>query len=447
MGAIHHPRFIQSRMQRLPRSASYKMYVDFFLFRNRFLSIDGIDEDCQFKSSQDTFQVLDTRQFVLESYSQEEKSKITMSSTEENKETEEDRLNYLLDRGVEISTPEEREAARKANATSVPLIFQQLAKIGQNDATKEDGSFEFVMIPYDESKPMTTITLPASFVNTHRGDVIPEFVKPYFAADKNSVDAALLQEQATKQFASGQGIKGKDGKEVDMSRISASAMNAVAAQGSVETFCLVHPADTNGYTGVYIYLDEVGMLKKLPVNKRAGAIGGNCGYHPAPIFYGDVFVGRTKTKPRMANVDFVAGVDTNGGAEWMRRAISENLAWQQAMNEATGKSSKLQQMQPAHAGTDGDVAQESNFSWTQDEEEIELTVPISASGVNKKELKVVYKPRVVTVSYKGETIVKLDLFESVDVDGCMWTLNSEKTKVIITCEKADPDKIWPRIGA
>ena len=220
------------------------MYVDFFLFRNRFLSIDAIDEDCQFKSTQDTFWELDTRQFVLESYSQEEKSTINMSG-EENKETEEDRLNYLLDRGVEISTPEEREAARKANATSVPLIFQQLAKIGQNDATKEDGSVEFVMIPYDESKPMTTITLPASFVNTHRGDVIPEFVKPYFAADKNSVDAALLQEQATKQFASGQGIKGKDGKEVDMSRISASAMNAVAAQGSVETFCLVQLVDTS----------------------------------------------------------------------------------------------------------------------------------------------------------------------------------------------------------
>mmetsp|Transcript_16758 Transcript_16758/g.41877 ORF Transcript_16758/g.41877 Transcript_16758/m.41877 type:complete len:369 (-) Transcript_16758:492-1598(-) len=368
-----------------------------------------------------------------------------MSSSDENKETDEDRLNYLLDRGVEISTPEEREAARRANATSVAPIFQQLFKSG---STKEDGDVQFVMIPHDESKPMSTITLPASFVQSHRGDVIPEFVKPYFAADKSSVDASLLQEQATKQFASGQGIQGKDGKQVDMSRISTSAMNAVAAQGSVETFCLTHPADTNNYTGVYVYLDEVGMLKKLPVNKRAGAIGGTCGYHPAPIFYGDVFVGRTQTQPRMANVDFVAGADTDGGAEWMRRAVSENLAWQQAMNEATGKSAKLKAMeQPAHAGTDGDVAQESNFSWTQDEEEIEFTVPISASGLNKKELKVVYKPKVVTVSYQGETIVRVDLFESVDVDGCTWTLNGNKTKVVITCEKADPGKIWPRIGA
>jgi hypothetical protein len=367
-------------------------------------------------------------------------------SSEENKESEEDRLNYLLDRGVEISTPEQREATRKANASSVAPIFQQLSKLSLDDS--EDGGVQLVWIPQDESKPMATLTLPASFLKDHRGDAIPEFVKPYFAANKKSVDASLLQAQASKQFSSGQGIKGVDGKPVDMSRISTSAMNAVAAEGSVETFCLTHPADTNGYTGVYVYLDEVGMLKKLPVNKRAGAMGGACGYHPAPIFYGDIFVGRTRTKPIMANVDFVAGIDTDGSAEWIRRAPSENLAWQQAMNEATGKSAKLKQMeQPAHAGTEGSVAQESNFSWTQDEEEIELTVPITASGVNKKQLKVVYKPRVVTVSYQGETIVRLELFESVDVDGCAWTLNSDKTKVVVTCEKADPGKIWPRIGS
>lgn len=357
-----------------------------------------------------------------------------------------DRLNFLLDRGVEISTPEEREANRKASAKSVAPIFLQL--YGDSSGEKEDGGIQFVLIPHDESKPMSTVTVPASFIKEHRGDVIPNFVKPYFGANKQSIDEGLLQAQTSKQFSSGQGIKGKDGKTVDMSRISASAMNAVAAEGSVETFCLTHPADTNKYTGVYIYLDEVGMLKKLPLNKRAGAIGGACGYHPAPIFYGDIFVGRTQIRPRTANVDFVAGIDTDGGSEWMRRAVSENLAWQQALNEATGKSSKLKQMeQPAHAGTDGAVAQEANFTWTQDEEEIELTVPISADGVNKKNLKVVYKPKVVTVSYEGATIVSLDFFESVDVDGCTWTLNNDKTKVVITCEKADPGKIWPRIGS
>lgn len=368
-----------------------------------------------------------------------------------NSSEDEDRLNYLKDRGVEISTPEEREALRKANASSVAPILQQLSNLNLDNTGDDTESIKFVWVPADESKPMKTLLVPSSFLKENRGDAIPNFVKPFFAADKTRVDGSLLQKQATKQFTSGgQGssIKGPDGKpvDIDMSKISTSAMNAVAAEGSVETFCLVHPADTNQYTGVYIYLDEVGMLKKLPVNKRAGGIGGACGYNPAPIFYGDVFVGRTQTKPKMANVDFEAGIDTDyGRAEWMRRAISENLAWQQAMNEATGKSPKLAQMeQPAHAGTEGSVAQESGFSWTQDEEEVEITLPMKIS-VNKKEVKVIFHPRKVAISYQGKSVEIIELFESVDVDGCTWTLNGDKTKLIITCEKADPDKIWPRI--
>ncbi|VEU44667.1 unnamed protein product [Pseudo-nitzschia multistriata] len=371
-----------------------------------------------------------------------------MSST--NSE-DEDRLNYLKDRGVEISTPEEREASRRANESSVAPILQQLYGLSLGTDGGDGEGVKFVWIPADESKAMKTMVVPPSFIEANRGDVMPNFVKPFFAADKTRVDAGLLQKQATKQFtAGGEGssIKGKDGKpvDIDMSKISPAALNAVAAQGSVETFCLVHPADTNDYTGVYIYLDEVGMLKKLPSNKRASSIGGACGYNPAPIFYGDVFVARVKTKPSMFNVDFEAGVDTDyGRAEWMRRAVSENLAWQQAMNEATGKSPKLAQMeQPAHAGTDGSVAQESGFSWTQDGDEVEITVPMNAA-VNKKEVKVVFRPGFVVVSYQGKEVERIDLYESVDVDGCTWTLSSDKTKLIVTCEKADPDKIWPRI--
>ncbi|OEU11452.1 hypothetical protein FRACYDRAFT_276823 [Fragilariopsis cylindrus CCMP1102] len=305
---------------------------------------------------------------------------------------------------------------------------------------------------------MKTVKLPVTFTNDHgtrSGDLITTFVKPYFA-DRRSVDANILQQTATKHFSSGgtiQGVGGTDGGGIDMSKISPSAMNAVAAEGSVETFPLVHPAETNEYTGVYIYLDEVGMLKKLPSNKRASQIGGSCGYNPPPIFYGDIFVGRTQTKPKMINVDFEAGIDTAGNAEWMKRAVSENLAWQQGMNAATGRKD---QVQPAHAGTDGAVAEESNFTWTQDEEEIELTVPIittevaagSSIVINKKEIQVIYKPKVVTVSYQGDEIVRVSLYDSVDVDGCTWTLNTDKTitRLIITCEKQDPGKIWPRIG-
>ena len=113
---------------------------------------------------------------------------------------------------------------------------------------------------------------------------------------------------------------------------------------------MVHPADTNNYEGVYIYLDEVGLLKKLPHNTRASQFAIACGYHPPPNFYGDVFIGRVKTRPIIHNVGFVAGVDTDRNAIWMQRAISENLTWQQEVNRIKGTSSETQ---PAAIGTDG----------------------------------------------------------------------------------------------
>jgi hypothetical protein len=166
-------------------------------------------------------------------------------------ESAEDRLNYLRERGVEISTHEERAAAKKANANVVAPIFEQLAKLSVNDDDDDDGSdgsIKFVLIPHDDSKPMITVKLPSTFTNNHgsrSGDLITTFVKPYFA-DRRSVDANILQQTATKHFSSGtiQGVGGSDGGGIDMSKISPSAMNAVAAEGSVEVsfwswFCSV----------------------------------------------------------------------------------------------------------------------------------------------------------------------------------------------------------------
>ena len=261
------------------------------------------------------------------------------------------------------------------------------------------------------------------------------FLKPYFA-DRKSIDTALLEDSATKHFAGG------DLQSLGGGKISAASMNSVAAQGSVETFCLVHPADTNNYTGVYIYLDEVGLLKKLPANDRASAIAAACGYHPPPIFYGDVFIGRVSTKPTMTNIDFLEGIDTDRSAEWMRRAVSENLAWQQAANHVSGTVGATQ---PPQKGTDGNVAQETTFSWTQEDDDLEITVPLTlTTTLNKKLLRVVFKPKSVMVAYDKQEVASILLYSAIDVDGCTWTIDQKN--VVITVEKADPGRAWPRIG-
>ena len=155
----------------------------------------------------------------------------------------------------------------------------------------------------------------------------------------------LMEEQAAKTIASSN-KQVQDLATTTKSNINAAALNAIASKGSVETFPLVRPADTNSYCGVYIYMDELGMLKKLPSNKRASSIAEACGYHsPPPNFYGDVFVGRVQTKPTMMNVDFKLEVDTDRStAEWIQRAPYENLAWQQTIQDIqTTKNTKVTQ--------------------------------------------------------------------------------------------------------
>lgn len=45
-------------------------------------------------------------------------------------------------------------------------------------------------------------------------------------------------------------------------------------------------AASNKHCGVYIYLDEVGMLKGLPPNRRASGIAKTCGFDDAQFFGG-----------------------------------------------------------------------------------------------------------------------------------------------------------------
>jgi hypothetical protein len=76
------------------------------------------------------------------------------------------------------------------------------------------------------------------------------------------------------QVAREQAFRQMGGKGLEIS--SDSLLNATAA-GSTETFALVRPSSTNAHRGVYMYLDEVGLLKQLPPNPRAAAVAQACG--------------------------------------------------------------------------------------------------------------------------------------------------------------------------
>ena len=362
-------------------------------------------------------------------------------------ETPEQRLDWLRARGVEIETVEERKAAALQRSSMIKKNYKDEYFHPRDYEGVEGGVVHFVCIPHDTSKPIRACAMPRAQTGgaqgqlgslPRAGDQLPLYVKPYFS-DGKCVDPSLLLQQTSRHFATG------DSKMMSEKNITASAVDAVAAEGSVETFTVVHPDLSNSYNGVYIYLDEVGMLKNLPLNVRAGSLCENCGFSPPPKFFGDVFVGRYCTRPSPgSNSDFLLGADTDGGSEWQRRAVSENLSWHQALKDATGRQGVTQ---PANDGEDG-VAKIENgglYKWTQKGDEVELVFALAEGAeANKNKIKVAFMPQSVSIKYDGAERLKLRLYEKVDVDGCTWT--KDKGDVVVTMEKLDTNKSWPRIS-
>lgn len=371
-----------------------------------------------------------------------------MSEETKDKEmTPEERLIWLRERGVMVETPEERK-------------LKQIKDImNEKDDTTIDGeeceNLTFVHVPHDQSLPMKELSMkvPKNRNNATgfnpNGDLLINELKPFFKALSKNVDMSLFQDQGTKTLGSS-----ADGNDV---QVSHEALAAVAEQGQVETFCLVQPMPSNKFQSVNIYLDEVGLLKRLPLNKRAADFAFRAGFNPVPKFYGDIFLGRTTNKPILKNLNFKLGSDTAPDSEWILNATMENLEYQAEMNKITGTDGD-QQTQPSADGENGiaKTEQDGLYSWTQTDEEIEIVVPLgensNGNALSSKEvkaggLKVKYFPRKLSVSFREKEILSLALYASVDVDGCTWTLDIGKkaTLLNVTCEKND-EIAWPRIN-
>jgi hypothetical protein len=256
-----------------------------------------------------------------------------------------------------------------------------------------------------------------------------------------------MEEQAAKTIASSN-KQVQDIATTKKGNINAAALNAIASKGSVETFPLVRPASTNSYCGVYIYMDELGMLKKLPLNKRVSSIAEACGYHsPPPNFYGDVFIGRVQTKPSMTNVGFKLEEDTDRSSEWIQRAPYENLAWQQAVQDiqtntkSKNKSDNSKDSNPSSGGGP-------SFSWTQDDDEIEIRVTFQDTPtLDKSKLRVAFQSRSFSINYNNQDYLSINpLYATIQSgDGCCtWTIDKPNT-LVITMEKNDAGAAWPRI--
>jgi len=329
--------------------------------------------------------------------------------------TPEERMQWLRDRGILIETPEERKAQTEASnsRSSVPT----------ETAT-------YVLVPADANLPLQELTFGVS--PDSGGDCLLEHVKPVFAKDSQKLDLGLLQQPSSMQMGSS-----------SPENVSEDALKKVAKDGQVEIFNLVHPTPSNKFVGINIYLDEIGMLKRLPLNKRASDFAREVGYSPPPQFYGDVFLGRVHKRGAtlIRNMSFPL-IDTNPNSDWLQQGATQNLEYQMELNQITGRN----ETQPNVAGSNGVSSQEDGYTWTQTEEEVEVVAPLPNVDIKSKDIKIKFKPRHIEVFCQGEQKVSFELFEKVDVDGCTWTIDKTKGKssVVVTMEKME-EALWPRI--
>lgn len=145
----------------------------------------------------------------------------------------------------------------------------------------------------------------------------------------------------------------------------------------------------------------------------------------------------------MRNLPFQLGVDTAPDADWLQKATMENLEYQTSLNRITGRD----EVQPSLDGDDGVAKVEDGYSWTQTEEEVEIVVAVPKDTASK-DIHVKYLPKSLQILVRKKELLKLELFDRVDTDGCTWTLDrdpkAKESMLVITLEKGSASG-WPRL--
>jgi CS domain len=329
-------------------------------------------------------------------------------------------------------TPDERKVAKVASA------------IREADALPEEVTL--VYIPADATVPVQEVTFqqPAwAATAAHESNAaLIDFLKPRFQTPNADVDLSRLDPSAQTLFAGS-----SNGPGTTLPKVSEATLRTVAKDVHIETFTVVHSVDRK--PSLVLYLDEVGALKRLPVNARAASYASRAGYNPSPVFYGDVFAGRVCPVTHRTVSCRIEDL------ERVSEHLVNNLTHQMEQNRMLGRPDARQ---PDAAGSGDRAQQEDGFSWRQTEQELEVSVPVPGGGggtITSRQVKVEFKPQTLRVSIANTdppVSLLIRLFERVDVDSCTWTLEKSKKEneqdpeqlLVASMEKVE-EALWPRI--
>jgi hypothetical protein len=337
-------------------------------------------------------------------------------------------LAWLRARGVEVETPAERKAAAEA-------LKRGTAERAALDPSSPDArSFTYVRIPHDPHAPMTVETAVVQADARGDGDVLKKLLTSSFGS--GSVDGELLGKSPHVHQMAGS-VGGKT-----LSALTPEGIRGLG--GSTETLRLGagRPRAEDGgqvTDTVQLYLDEVGALKRLPVNGRASALVARCGYGSGVSIHGDAFVGRLRTRESVGSllrrsVDFFLD-DMLPSSPWQRFAAEENLAAQAKEGRLGGVSAE----EMTSGGGTGE-----GYVWTQSADgEVEVTIRVPA-GTRAKQCKIAMKKKSLSVAVvAADVALHLTLWGAIAVDDSTWCVDDDA--IVVTLEKSDCAQTWPTL--
>jgi hypothetical protein len=327
--------------------------------------------------------------------------------------SQEERIEYLRARGIQIEIPGER----KAPESSKPIPSRPVT---------------VVKVPCNESLDLHEVTVN---VDDTRGDMLLHGLMTFFSDGSNNFDMAKLKASLQEQHGN---------QDVE---ISEDALVRASAMGNVETFPIDHPSPDTNMRGVNIYLDEASQLKSLPPNKRATALAETCGFKGVP-FSGDVYLGRVSlTKSGIiGNEDFyLADLDTTSDSgQWLKGAETRNYRH----NSELGKIEMNDTSSDPKVGDNAELG--ISFTESIDTMDVEYALPDAVADLTRanKQLSVKFNQqhlRIFTLGDDAKLLLDVPLYGKVEVDGCTWTAAGPRT-IEICMEKAE-EAIWGQVEA
>jgi len=320
-------------------------------------------------------------------------------------------------------------------------LARGLLGAANDDTTIDRLAFRYVFIPWDESNAMEerVMVIPREREMECLLDYLRDHFRVSGARDgANASDGAKQREILKKQLQESAAGRASEGSFTD------EMMDAAMSMQMAQPVPLLAGSKKTGYVHVNMYVDDRGISKGLPLNRRASALSAEAG-SPQQVL-GDAFIARIfDDDDRFKRLDFTLD-ECSSDAAWMKRAKALSVERAETIGDVQRTMTELS----GHGAVDLDASSaptapldptqlpgpHQDFEWSQDEEEVTLKVQVPAH-TSKSDVTCVFGPGSNKMAVRIKTLAEIEgkstcvvdnegdvdaLFQDIIPDESSWSL-------------------------